>query len=399
MKSIAIITPNTDTFSNPTLLIMIKKLIGRNYKIIFFGHKQIFIPSEIKEKMEFHSLPFNFVSFFGRPEPSRRLFDIFKLIRQYIELFRILRKDNDVKALICVDPMGIVLGGRIKKIIDIKLIYASFEIFFEDEIKDPDKKQIKKLEKEYSNNSEFIVIQDSEREKLLKSANDLGSGIKYLRIPVSPEKTGHHFGNIDLNNELDIPENKTIVVYSGSLQNWSGIRKILDLFPEKWDNEHWLLIHTHNDLPEDSETKEMIRKLISDKRNITFHNKPFTDFSEYAGFLSGCDIGLAVYFPNYEDSFSGKNVEEIGLSSGKFSTYIMLGKPTITTSNKIYNSLNEKYNFGYIINSADDIKEGICNIISGYETKVSGCNNLFKEVLDPEVSINNFMSEIGSYYQ
>ncbi|MCB0726133.1 MAG: hypothetical protein KDD00_01615 [Ignavibacteriae bacterium] len=399
MKAIAIITPNTDTFSNPTLLIMIRKLIAQNYKIIFFGHQQIFIPSEIREKIELHSLPFNFISFFGRPDPSRRIFDILKLVKQYLELYRILRINNDVKALICVDPMGIVFGGRIKKIINMKLIYASFEIFFEDEIKDPDKKQIKKLEKEYSKKSEFIVIQDIEREKLLKSANDLGSGIKFLHIPVSPEKIPEPYGNTDMKKELNIPENKTIIVYSGSLQNWSGIKKILALFPCKWDNDHWLLIHTHNDLPEGNETKDMIRKLISDKQNISFHNKPFTDFSEYSEFLSGCDIGLAVYFPNYEDSFSGKNVEEIGLSSGKFSTYIMLGKPTITTSNKIYNSLNEKYNFGYIIDSADEIKEGIYNIISGYESKVSGCNNLYNEVLDPEVSIHNFMSELSSYYR
>ncbi|MBP9192726.1 MAG: hypothetical protein KBF96_09265, partial [Ignavibacteria bacterium] len=109
-------------------------------------------------------------------------------------------------------------------------------------------------------------------------------------------------------------------------------------------------------------------------------------------------IGLAVYFPNYEDSFSGKNVEEIGLSSGKFSTYIMLGKPTITTSNKIYNYLNEKYNYGYIIDTAEDIKEGIVNIKSEYDMKVSGCKKLFKEVLDPEMKINNLLKEIGSYY-
>jgi len=398
LKSIAIITPNTDTFSNPTLIITIKKLIDDNYKILFFGHEQIFIPQEFKEKVEFHQLPFNFTSFFGRPKFHRRGLDLYKLIMQYREINSLFKLRNKVKALICIDPMGVVLGGRIKKIINVKLIYFSFEIFFDDEISDADKKRVKSLEKEYSKKTELIVIQDSERENLLRRENELGEDIKFFHIPVSPERLKSTGSKIDLYKEFSIPEDKTIIVYSGSLQSWSGIMKILDLFPEKWNNENWLLIHTHNDLPEGNETKEKIKKLILEKNNITFNNKPFTEFKEYAEFLSECDIGLAVYFPNYEDSFSGKNVEEIGLSSGKFSTYIMLGKPTITTSNKIYNYLNEKYNYGYIIDTAEDIKEGIVNIKSEYDMKVSGCKKLFKEVLDPEMKINNLLKEIGSYY-
>jgi len=398
LKTIAIITPNTDTFSNPTLMIIIRKLIDNNYKILFFGYAQIFIPKDIEENLEFHQLPFNFASFFGRPKFQRRGLDFYKLVMQYKELYSLLRIRNKVKALICIDPMGVVLGGRIKKLIDVKLIYFSFEIFFDDEISDTDKKKIKSLEIEYSKRTELIVIQDSERENLLRAENNLGKDIKFFHLPVSPERSEITRDGYDIYKKFNIPEGKTIVVYSGSLQNWSGIKKILNLFPEKWDDDHWLLIHTHNDLQEGNETKEKINMLIREGNNITFHNKPFLEFTEYAGFLSKCHIGLAVYFPNYEDSFSGKNVEEIGLSSGKFSTYIMLGKPTITTSNKIYNYLNEKYNFGYIIDSAEEVKDGIFNIKSGYDKKVSGCYKLFNEVLNPEEKINNFMKEINSYY-
>lgn len=398
MKSIAIITPNTDTFSNPTLLIMIRKLIDQNYNILFFGHKQIFIPKEIRDKIEFHPLPFNFSSFFCRQKKvNRRILDLIKLLKQYIAIYKLFRIENKISTLICIDPFGIVVGGRIKKLVNVKLIYLSFEIFFEEEIANEDKKRVKTLEKEYSKRSEFIVIQDSEREKLLRSANELGNEMEFFHIPVSPEKTEVNDSKFDLCKELNIPQDKIIIVYSGSLQSWSGILNILDLFPDQWDNEHWLLIHTHNDLPENNEIKHRIDKLIKEKQNISFHNIPFPGFLEYAGFLAGCDIGLAVYFPDYEDSFSGKNVGEIGLSSGKFSTYIMLGKPTITSSNKIYNYLNEKYNFGYIIDSADEIKKGIKEINAEYESKVEGCNNLYKEILEPETKINNFMEKVNSY--
>ena len=41
MKSIAIITPKTDTFSNPILVILFERLIKENYKILFFAFDQL----------------------------------------------------------------------------------------------------------------------------------------------------------------------------------------------------------------------------------------------------------------------------------------------------------------------------------------------------------------------
>ncbi|MEO8399396.1 MAG: hypothetical protein ABI550_06225 [Ignavibacteriaceae bacterium] len=127
MKTIAILTPKIDTFSNPTLTLVFEKLIDEKYKILFFAYEQLFIPKSIYNKIECHQLPFNFYKL------KKNLTIFKKILKQAYNIYKILRIDNKVNVIICVDPMGLVIGGRIQRLVKVKIIYASFEIFSEDE--------------------------------------------------------------------------------------------------------------------------------------------------------------------------------------------------------------------------------------------------------------------------
>jgi len=397
MKSIAIITPKTDTFSNPTLVILFERLIKENYKILFFAFDQLFIPGEIREKIEIHELPFNYFSFFKRPKLYRRPYDLLKMMKQYREIHKLFKVENKVDTLICIDPMGMVYGGRIRKLIDIKIIYFSFEIFFEDEFYDEEKKLIKTLEKKYSNKADSVIVQDKTREKLLREENNFREEVKYIHIPVSPKYTEVNKEGYNIYSELNIPRDKTIVVYSGNLQRWSGINEIIELFPDKWDNDFWFVIHSHFILGKDSVLRTRLEDMMNANMNISFHNKPFYHTKDYFSFLSCCHIGIAIYIPNTIDFFAGKNISEIGLSSGKFSTYMMLGLPTITTSNSIYKELNEIYNFGVTINNIDEIPVKLSEIKKNFNSKKKGCLDIFEKELDPSAKIDLLMQKIEEY--
>ncbi|MBK8982176.1 MAG: hypothetical protein IPM38_07600 [Ignavibacteria bacterium] len=387
-KTIAFLSPKIDTFTNPTLVALIQKLIAKGYDIIYYGFDQLFIPSEYRKYIEFKELPFNFYTLDKNPK------NIFKFLKQYLKLIRDFKWNNKIKAMICVDPMGLVIGGRIKKVIGFKLIYASFEIFFEDEFFVQRKRVLKKLEMNYSKLSDIVIIQDDRREKLLKSVNNFTDKTIFLKIPVSPLKTEVIDNDYDIYNEFYIPADKIIAVYSGSLQNWSGISEIISLFPDKWDNDFWLLIHTHQKLDKNSELKYEIENLIANNQNISLHEKPFYRFEEYFNFLSKCNIGIATYFPNNLDIFAGKNLEAIGLSSGKFSTYMMLGIPTITTNHYIYKILNNKYRYGEIINSISDLPGALKKIRSGLTAKSESCRLLYDKVLNPDLRIDDLINHI-----
>ena len=389
-KTIVILSLKIDTFSNPTLVVLIQKLINRGYKIIYYGFDQLFIPSEYRKYFEFLELPFNFYTL------ENNLKSYIKLVKQYIKLFVKLKLKNKVNTIICVDPMGLVIGGRIKTLLSFKLVYASFEIFFEDEFFVQRKKVMKKLEMNYSKLVNIVIIQDEKREKLLKSVNNFSDNTDFHRIPVSPLKMEITETDYDIHKELNIPEDKLIVIYSGSLQNWSGLNEIISLFPKKWNNDFWLIIHTHQKLNEDSDLKIEINQLNINRQNITIHEKPFYRFEEYFEFLSKCDIGIATYFPNNLDIFAGKNLEAIGLSSGKFSSYMMLGIPTITTNHFIYRFLNNKYKFGEIINTISELPDALNKVRTGIKEKSESCKRLYDEVLNPEMKIELLIDRIES---
>ncbi|MEO8665926.1 MAG: hypothetical protein ABI462_10550, partial [Ignavibacteria bacterium] len=334
----------------------------------------------------------NFYSFYRRP------YDFIKLLKQYYDIYKILRIENKVEAIVCVDPMGLVIAGRIRKLINVKIIYASFEIFFEDEFYIQKKKIIKTLETKYSRKADLVIIQDKKREQLLRVVNNFSDKVKFLLIPVSPKKIDVSKNEYDIYSYLNIPNDKMIVVCSGTLQKWSGINEILNLFPDQWDNDFWLVIHSHYILDEDDELKKRINTLIKKNMNISFHNQPFYDYPDYATFLSKCHIGIAAYFPNTIDIFAGKNIQEIGLSSGKFSTYMMLGIPAITTSNSMYKMLNERYDYGGTIDSIDDIPKVMKKIKNSYDKKAKGCKEIYDNELDPVSRIDNLIEHIEKYY-
>lgn len=351
----------------------------------------MFIPSNIRPGITLCQLPFNFYEF------KHGIRNYIKIIRQYLKLFGLLKYRNKVEDLICIDPFGLVIGGRIKKILKLTLIYFSFEIFFEDEFFIERKKIIKRLENKYSEKTDLLIIQDSKREELIRSVNKFTAEMETIHIPVSPKPPGYQIDKYDIFAELNIPEDKKIVVYSGTLMAWSGINELLDLIPDKFGEEFWLLIHSHHKLKDDEELKIRINDLVDKKYNLTFHNKPFYEARDYYSFLSCCHIGIATYFPNTTDVYAGRNIREIGLSSGKFSTYMMLGLPTVTTSNTIYKEFNEIYNFGDTINKSEEIPESLKLIMRDYENKSAGCRNLYNIELNPVSKFEKFFDYIKQY--
>ncbi len=388
MKSIAIITPKIDTFSNPTLILLFEKLIEQGYTILFFSFDQLFIPKEIRAKIKTYQLPFNFYKF------KMSINSLIKLVKQYFNLYKTLKIEHNVNSIICIDPMGLVIAGRIGKLIKTKLIYASFEIFFEEEFFVQRKRILKKLEMKYSTKVDLVLIQDYKRERLLRSVNHFNGKTKFFHVPVSPKTIEVSPNGFDIHKVFNIPKEKKIVVYSGSLQRWSGINELTSLISNGWNSDFWLIVHSHYILKESTELFNKIKSLIGSNFNISFHNKPFYDYKDYILFLSECDIGIATYFPNTIDVFAGKNILEIGLSSGKFSTYMMLGIPTITTSNSMFKKLNDQYDFGETINNINEIPEALRCIGKTYDKKVLGCKNLYDNILNPDSKIDEFISEI-----
>jgi len=383
MKSIVLVTPNSDTFTNPTLTTLFQMLNEKGINVYLFGPDQQ------------PGCPSNLLNV--QPINSRFRLNLFKNPKKYWKHFQSYLKvltiiyTQKISTILAVDPMGLIVGGRLKKIIfkKIHLSYLSFEIFFRSELSGH-YLSLKEKEIYYSSFIDSLLVQDEQRKKLLQLENNIHLAEESIAlVPVSPLKI-IPAKNIDLHEQLNIKPEYQLAVYSGSVGTWCGTDAIIEAFKKGyWNNKYWLVFHTRTIINSDNPYFEDLMKLNDDPQvPFSLHPHPFDSFHSLAGFLSGFDLALALYYPNNENPYYGMNMKEIGLSSGKFSTYMMLNLPTIVTFCSIYEELLTKYHFGAILEDVKTLHEAIQRVEQGKNEALK----LYEEVLSPEVSLKEYVN-------
>jgi hypothetical protein len=384
-KKIAVVTPNPDTFTNPTMSALFYVLKEKGVDVYLFGpEQQPACPSNLSNVIV---VPSHFkLNLFKNPK------DYISQLKSYCKIFRFIRKNN-IRTLLAVDPLGLIIGGRIKRFIGkkIHLSYLSFEIFFKKELSGH-YLNLKEKEIYYSSFVDSLLVQDEKRKELLLQENKMNLLDKQIAlVPVSPMKI-EVSDKIDLYERLKISRDKKLAVYSGSVGNWCGTDAIIEAFEKGyWDTNYHLVFHTRKPLKEGDLYFEELTKLDKDNAvPFSLHPHPFDGFDELSAFLVGFDLALALYYPNNNNPYYGMNMKEIGLSSGKFSTYMMLGLPTIVTSCSIYDELLTKYAFGAVLTDIKKMKESFKQI----EIKNNETAKLYEELLSPVLGMGNYIDII-----
>ena len=385
MKLIAVVTPNTDTFTNPTMTTLFHLLAEKGVAVYLFGpEQQPACPDNIGNVTLVRS---KFMLYLFR-NPSKYK----EHWKSYFEVRRIIREKR-IKTLLAVDPLGLIIGGRIKRIFRMKvhLSYLSFEIFFKNELSGYYLK-MKEKEISYSQYIDSLLTQDTRRKELLLEENNISISDKQIAlVPVSPLKIDVK-DKPDLHRKFGIPKEKKLAVYSGSVGEWCGTKSILEAYDKGyWNQDFHLIFHTRKSIDEGNEFYAGLKRLDDDVSiPFTLHPHPFDSFEALSGFLSGFDVALALYYPNNQNPYYGMNMKEIGLSSGKFSTYMMLGLPTIVTPCKVYEELIKEYKFGAVMSEDSQLGEKLDEI----SNQKNESYILFENKLDPINQLNYFVNRI-----
>ena len=381
-QKILIITPNNDTFTNPTMIALFQLLKEKETITYLFGPEQH--PSCPENLFGVKHIQSSFkLSFFRNPK---------YYISQFLSYYKIFRclKRNKINTLLAVDPMGLIVGGRVKRFLGkhLHLSYLSFEIFFKEELSGY-YLSLKNKEIYYSRYIDSLLIQDEKRKKMLFQENNIDLKEENVAlVPVSPTKINIS-EKLNIHEKLGISKDKKLAVYSGSVGKWCGTEAIIDIFNKGyWDDNYNLVFHTRKPIKQGDAYYDELMQLHNNKSiPFTLHPNPFGTFEELLAFLAGFDIAFALYYPNSDNPYYGMNMKEIGLSSGKFSTYMMVGLPTIVTPCSIYEELLKKYQFGAILK---DIKDAIKKI----ESQQNEAKKLYLEILNPTLKVSNYIDII-----
>lgn len=108
---------------------------------------------------------------------------------------------------------------------------------------------------------------------------------------------------------------------------------------------------------------------------------------EYSNYLLQFAVGLIWYSPTKDE-----NVDNIGLSSGKFFKHLSLGQPVIVKDCPGISNIVRKYRLGLVIHNASELKEAYDHIMQRYSYYVKNVQSIYKHRYDYQKIIQPFLS-------
>ncbi|RZK74011.1 MAG: hypothetical protein EOO85_16080 [Pedobacter sp.] len=165
---------------------------------------------------------------------------------------------------------------------------------------------------------------------------------------------------------------------------------------KSWNPNFHLVIHNRSSENLNSGDILYIKELIKRDYPITLVNLSL-QYEEYIPFLRQFDIGLAMYVPYTSDShYDGKNFAEIGYSSGKFNTYLMLGLPALVTENRSFLELALEFDYGYVFGEFDEIPRLLEKIMNNYTHHASEALRLYTQKMNPDMFMGEYIKALCS---
>jgi glycosyltransferase involved in cell wall biosynthesis len=255
-----------------------------------------------------------------------------------------------------VDQEGIIVAGMLGKIKKTPYIYYSLEIITREDVAKEKglRKSVlkirKSLENYFSKNAQITITQDNYRTDVLVEDND----IDRKRVLIVPNS--YYFTNQKpCNFNLQIPADKKIIIYTGSIIPEMAIEEIVNGV-DSWPKDTILLLH----VPYNTDYLEEIKKLI--KKNNTEQKVIIStgqlSFEELCCLIKKADIGISFYRPINKSFALGP--------AGKVSFYLSQGIPIITNKIPSVVDLVKEYRCGICVDSAMGLGEAIRTILDNY---------------------------------
>ena len=287
----------------------------------------------------------------------------------------VAERDDAYACVIGVDPDGLALAHNLAR--GAPLIYYSLELLLSYEVSTDAERKLKAQERELSRGSLCVVVQDTERARLLADDNDI-SADRMVLVPNAPPGPARRQPNHYWHQRFDLTADTRVVIHSGSLGDWTGVESIVESaadWPEPWV----LVVHTRYEAESSSYVDSLRQR--ADPRKVLFSLKPVPR-EKYDALIDGADVGIAFYISSANSAFTQRNVQTIGLSSGKLAYYLRAGLPVIVNRASSIASEVESHRIGVAIESSREIAPALQSISSDYDAYSSAGMQFFNERLD-----------------
>ncbi|ETR67841.1 MAG: Glycosyl transferase family 2 [Candidatus Magnetoglobus multicellularis str. Araruama] len=189
-----------------------------------------------------------------------------------------------------------------------------------------------------------------------------------------------------LHETLNIEKTKKIVLFIGSIANWTMADYILES-TRFWPDD-WVLVINNRYANKTNPYYE--HSFNRDK--VFFCAHPSEKVHQLENILLSADMGIALYRPLQRSIGCGNNIRYIGMSSGKIGTYLKYGLPVITNEIGEMSTYIKKYDLGTVI----DVRKAFVPSYSGdnIASWKKNCIQFFNHQLDLNISIKPFIQKL-----
>jgi glycosyltransferase involved in cell wall biosynthesis len=284
-------------------------------------------------------------------------------------------------AIIGVDPEGLADAAPFADLLGVPLIYWSLELLFSDEITTKNQQTLKFREIVYSRRAAFTIIQDEWRAKALIEENGLDPA-RVLLVPNAPMGKSICCPDDFLRERFNIPPERKVVLNAGTIRWWAMSEEIVSS-ANNWPEEYVLVMHSRQrSYGYGSKYVDSVAGKATPERVIISFDAVSSD--RYRSLVDSADVGIAFYSPYrpWSPSVPNKNLELMGLSSGKLSSYLHSGLPVVVNEAIGPRELVKAYDCGVCISQASEIEEALKTIFERYDWYADNACRCFNERLE-----------------
>jgi glycosyltransferase involved in cell wall biosynthesis len=282
---------------------------------------------------------------------------------------------------------GIAEAALIAKVKKVPCGFISYEIFFADEAGS----EYKQREINACKDVALAICQDKTRSLYLSAEN---------RIPIerihSIPVVGRRFracGKSDfLHKKFRLDKGANIALYMGSLDTWVMTDYLLES-ALGWPSDWYLVLHNRY---RDARVAKMLDDRYGHHSQILFSNEPFARQEDMESLIGSADVGISFYKATYSSIYTGKNIEHIGMASGKTNTYLQHGIPVVTNSSGLYGRLIEEAGVGVVVDTSKPFTP-VC-VTGKLEKMRENIPAFYNKYLDLDFLMKPILSQLRSFY-
>jgi hypothetical protein len=271
--------------------------------------------------------------------------------------------------LIGIDRQGLVEAAALSRAFKIPCCMVSFEIEYVNETS----RRYKSLERLAAAALRLTIVQDEIRATDLVAENGILRHAIFI-LPLASRGLGKPSGADRLRDSMGIPLDRKVAISIGSIKDWSMVDRIIKSV-SNWPGDWVLLLHDR--YGNTSESLQAIggipARLIE---RVFVSNDAAEDVDSLDYILAGIDCGLAFY----DSKILGLNIEHVGRSSGKISTYMRYGIPVITNAGGQWPNDMERHQIGKWLRDPGRLGEALD--VWDFALMSGNCRQFFSNVLD-----------------